>query len=149
MFGLITYNLDLLILDLHSDLLNPLWYDLSMLILNPLFYKLILQFAFSAKSPLLELINAPILHKFLQHFMNLNKSTNLHHGALPSLYRYLWLRVRYESMAKIHPSYCCLTVFMPNSFHFSDWLHVDHIGNQNRFVFIFTSSRSIHMLAQK
>ena len=39
--------------------------------------------------------------------------------------------------------YCHLTPF-----HFSDWLHANHIGIQNRFVLIYSSSRSIHMSAQ-
>ena len=91
MFGMITYNLDLLILDLHFDLLNPLWFDVSMLILNPLFYRLILQFILHAKSPFL-ITNSihyfcipsfNISSAFLQHFKN--NSTTFHCGVWSSL----------------------------------------------------------------
>ena len=120
-------SLIFLILDLHSNLLNPLWSIMSMLFLESSILLIDLAIFSSLLSHLCyNCFNSPLQYEFLQHFINLNnsttsKTTTLPHGASSSLYRYLWLRVRYESTAEIHPSYCCLSV-LPLNFFLFFWL---------------------------
>lgn len=99
--------------------------------------KLILQWCSSSKS----LHPFKLLYHSLLAFPYYALSSSCtNYGVLSLLIKISRLRVRYESMIEIHPS------FPLKSFHFSDWLHVNFIRTKKDSILFFRSFE-IHLVS--